>query len=147
MRINVHDKEKIQSELNKVQKKAKARTLDADDVLGFSENCEKHLMKFSSRKSLKGSRAKFREAVECNSYKYRAEATYVILERGSSDWFMVECGRSQTATTRGSRSSWMVPSKSAQEDAQKNIVKRMHFGDPISSECYGMSKSMGLIDA
>jgi hypothetical protein len=107
MKTNVKNTAKIQATLDKEQIRATARTLDADEVVSLAEDAEERLERLEiPKKSRVGSVVRYSEAVNCNSYGYRAEATLVELTRGSTGWFLTACHRAQTGVGRGCASRW-----------------------------------------
>lgn len=142
MRINVNDTPKIEAALKAANGRAKARTVTASQVLDLAVAAEEHLRKYAPKNALQGSRLKFREGVNCNSYKYAADATAVVLERGADDWFLTFAAREQTNTTRGSRESWMQPSKAAVEAARFDLENKMGWGDLGAGERSRLKQGM-----
>jgi hypothetical protein len=95
MRINVNDKEAIEAALADVQHRASVNTFTAQDVLGMAANAERRLERLHlAKKARPAAEYRFRYAgPTARSYKNRQGATYIKLQRGSSDWFAVELAR------------------------------------------------------
>lgn len=122
IRIDGENEKKIKDLLNEKQKGCTARILYYENLLYFAKKAEMHLNTYFVTKSERiGSKYEYCEGVRCNSYKYRAAATRVILERGSKAWYLTACHRSQTNTNRGSRDDWFMASPRSIESAHKRI--------------------------
>jgi hypothetical protein len=94
-KLNVNDKVKVNELISEVEKNAKQRLIQSYELILIDvERCEKKLHELRVPKKY---------WVDCtieimpeklpNSYKYRAEGTYLRLQRFCSDWFIIACFR------------------------------------------------------
>jgi hypothetical protein len=96
MRINTNNHPKIDEALQQAEGRARTRKMDATDIQGFIEEAEERLAQFLNKGDWNGVRIRvsvgFGGKVP-SSYKGTPEATFAIIERGSTAWFMVDAGR------------------------------------------------------
>ena len=96
MKIKIDSKNtsKITAALDAVQGKANARTLFAGSVSDLSDRAERQLERLNiPKKYREGARAIYFAADLPGAYKYRAESTKIIVERGKASWYLVDVSR------------------------------------------------------
>ena len=96
MKIKIDSKnvDKITAALDAVQGKANARTLFAGSVSDLADLAERRLDRLDiPKKYREGARAVFFEADLPGAYKYKAETTRIIVERGKTAWYLVDVSR------------------------------------------------------
>lgn len=100
MKIRTDETAAIESELRRAQGRARARTLDADDIAWLAKAAEGRLDRLGIPLRLrKGATAARYDADLAKSYDYRAESTMVTIERGSTgregrrNWYLTSVDR------------------------------------------------------
>jgi len=95
MRINISNKEKIEQELGKVQKNAKVRTIEYQDIITAANEAGDKLSHLLPKKEWVGLVVSADPQAQHfpNAYKFTPESTQFILERGDRDWFLVDVYR------------------------------------------------------
>ena len=95
MKINVNNREKLNRELDAVQRRAQVRTLTAAEILRVSQQAEQRLSDVGLSAQLKrGAQLRFGMCGPFPSaYKYPASGTVGTLERFASGWFVVDLHR------------------------------------------------------
>ena len=104
MKINVNNDKKIQAEIEKIEGQSSARTLNEIDVEFAVTEANFKLDELSiPLNARKGCKVFIDPGKVAGVYKYRAEGTFIILERGSKNWFMISAKRSQVGSCRDGR--------------------------------------------
>jgi len=104
MKINTKDNKKIELAIKKAEGKASVRTLDEIDIEIAANAAETKLDKLGIPiKQRKGCRVFIDPGKVPGAYKYRAEGTFVTIERGSKDWFMILVQRERVGYCPGGR--------------------------------------------
>lgn len=99
MKININNADKLEAAIKKAEGKATQRLFDTRRIDNAIRDAEKKLNEIGiAKKYQNGCEIRFKPAKVPNSYKYRAEGTFVIIERFSSGWFLVDCYRAPTGT-------------------------------------------------
>ena len=96
MKIKVDSKnvDKITAALDAAQGKANARTLFAGSVSVLADSAERRLDRLNiPKKYREGAKAVFFEADLPSAYKYKADSTKIMVERGKSAWYLVDVSR------------------------------------------------------
>ena len=96
MKIKIDSKntDKITATLDAAQGKANARTLFAGSVSALADSAERRLDRLNiPKKYREGARAVFFEADLPSAYKYKAESTRIVIERGKAAWYLVDVSR------------------------------------------------------
>ena len=96
MKIKIDSKntDKITAALDAAQGKANARILFAGAVSDLAERAERELERLNiPKKYREGARAVFFEADLPGAYKYKAETTRIMVERGKTAWYLVHVSR------------------------------------------------------
>jgi hypothetical protein len=97
LKININNSEKISEALAKAQARATARTIDNDFVLRAVAQAEMRLRKILAKKDWQG----LQLSVTCapgkmaSSYRGIPMATYAVVQRGASGWFLVQVARAK----------------------------------------------------
>lgn len=96
IKIEERNKEKINSELNAVQKRCTARTTYYEDVVDVVDDIQKRLDKLMYRKDQVGISAIADPNAQDfpSAYRGEPESTIIIVKRFPSGWFMTGCHRS-----------------------------------------------------
>jgi len=96
MKININNSEKLQSALDRAQKRSQTRTIDCEDFKKISLEIESRLKELKIAK-VRWKGAKFHvdlyATIFPSQYKGIPKSTQFSLERGSSDWFVVSIHR------------------------------------------------------
>jgi len=110
MKIAISNTEKLNAALEKIQgPRVSARTISADDIEEMVERIEKRLSTMLHKKDWQGLEFNCDPNAQSfpGAYKGMPESTQFTLERGQSDWFVIDIGR---YITRGP-SNLVVPLK------------------------------------
>lgn len=106
LKLNVNKKEQVETLLNEVQKRAKARLVRYQDIVEAIEKAEGYAEKRKlTKKEINGMEIELFEYVDCNSYNKRhfyADSTFLRLKRGAKDWYILDCCRQSAGTGRNS---------------------------------------------
>ena len=96
MKINITNEAKLAEAINKAQKRAKTRTIEAKDVRAAVEKIEKELR--IPKKSMVGIQAEIDANAQDfpKAYKYSPESTVVDVERTASGWVVIDIRRDKT---------------------------------------------------
>lgn len=93
MKIRVNDEQKVNELLNKIQARSTARNLEWKDIMYFARKAEEKL-NMLAKADRKGA---IYNGGNCgqfpNAYQYTPQGTRVKIQRGSSDWFIIDCFR------------------------------------------------------
>ena len=94
IKIDAKNIDKITATLDAAQGKANARTLFAGFVSDLADRAERQLERLDiPKKYREGARAVFFEADLPGAYKYKAESTRIVIERGKAAWYLVDVSR------------------------------------------------------
>lgn len=97
MKINIYKKDLVEKEIRLAEGKSKRRKLDVDDVKLAARKAERKLKELGiPKKSWTGSKIIISPDKVPNSYRWRADGTYAILEKYPSGWFMINVYRDRT---------------------------------------------------
>lgn len=124
-KINVKNTEKVTSLISEVEKKAKQRLMQPyQSILIDIEKAEKKLNELNiPKKYWLGCSVYIQPEKLPNSYKYKAEGTYMRIEYFASGWFVVSCFR---GTCKKESYGGYSPSELWLSDlAQKNIQQQI----------------------
>jgi hypothetical protein len=126
MKINITNKEKLQTTLNIIQAKSRARNCNIYDVEKLVKAAEDYLNHFDiPKKYWKESIFEFAEHVNCNSYSrkssYFADSTVIQVTRGTTGWFLTACQRESLITSNGNNDYSFSPSEICKTWAKENL--------------------------
>jgi len=95
MRINTNNTAAINTTLDAVQHRARARTIDAADLAEAIEEIETKLSQILHKKDWRGLNVWVDIHAQSfpGSYRGIPESTKVVLQRGANDWFLIEATR------------------------------------------------------
>ncbi len=104
--------------------KCTQRTLTAGDLIDLATLANRHLTKHHCNiKARQGCKVEYQQGISCNSYKWSATATYVVLVRGSRHWYLTCATRADVPTGRNSRCSRLHLSPTAVDAIQAAAVR------------------------
>lgn len=97
MKLNVKNTTKISAAIDAVEGRAQVNTISAERLQNIATLAEKELaatgLPLAERKS---ARFEFRDAgPSAKAYSWRQGATHVMIERGSSSWFLISVTRDE----------------------------------------------------
>ena len=96
IKICISNLGKINDLLNEVQKRCKARTIDADDIICMTAEVEKRLgIAKSGLAGVKFS-ADYNAQAFPSAYKGRPESTIILAEHNGSAWYLINAYRDDT---------------------------------------------------
>jgi len=99
IKIAQQNQEKINSKIQDVEGSAKARCLTYLDLCDLTKRAENRLKELKIPvKERKGAKAKNGLEKLPNSYKWISYGTQVLVERGSTDWFLTNVIRNKCKT-------------------------------------------------
>ncbi|MHA7870562.1 MAG: hypothetical protein ACX93U_24100 [Salipiger thiooxidans] len=91
MKINLKNDAKVEEQLKKVNGRAKQYTITtAEQVREIVKLADEKLAGVLPKSAWQGAEATCSASGPSNSYKYSAKSTRVVLQRGSSAWFVVK---------------------------------------------------------
>ncbi len=94
MKINTNNEDKITETIEEYQGAAVARYMDYSDVQSAITIAEQSLEEENiPKKYWKECRIFLNPGHVANGYRWKAEGTFIILEKFASGWFMVKCAR------------------------------------------------------
>ncbi len=94
MKINTNNEDKITEAIEESQGMAVARYMDYNDVEKAVKGAEESLENEDiPKKYWKGCRIFLNPGHVPNGYRWKAEGTFIIIERFTSGWFLVKCAR------------------------------------------------------
>ena len=101
-KINVNDAVRVADLLAGVQSRCRERCIGAARVASLSHEAETRLARAGIPQAMRaGAAAVITPERLPNSYKYRAEGTHVLLERGKRDWFVLKAWRGVAGSCAG----------------------------------------------
>jgi hypothetical protein len=90
IKVNIQNNSAINAELLKVNGRAESFTITCAKQILEAINGAERKMSAIPKAKWKGAKVMFRPAgPSANSYKYNAKSTRVYIERGATDWFLV----------------------------------------------------------
>jgi len=100
MRINTNNVEKLQRELDKVQRLARTRTITTEDIKQAVKTAEENLVPILQKKNWSGIAVRINLHAQkfAASYRGMPESTQFTLTRGSNAWFLTDLVRSRCGT-------------------------------------------------
>jgi hypothetical protein len=104
MKINAKHTDLVRAALREAQGGASARILTAGDVAAAAADADGRLLGAHDR-ALRGARVTYCRHVYARGWRYYRQAyvsTCIVLERGTSSWFLIAIERVQARTVRGS---------------------------------------------
>lgn len=109
--LTENNKSKVEAVLNDVQKRARVRTVDVDEVYEAAKWIEEKLC--IPKKHMEGIVATVDMNAQSfpNSYKYMPESTIFVLERKNNKWALTNCYRGECRPNPDKRFSLKLTEK------------------------------------
>lgn len=119
MKIIIKDsnRNKLQSELEKIQKRTSARNIDVNDLFKMIEEIESNLGIPKNKMVGIIANVDYNAQAFPNAYKYTPESTHVSIERTSSGWALTQIKRNRC---RSPKSRYIID---LTDDAKKALIE------------------------